>query len=137
MNNFQRVRASRILLALATLVLVAGCTAESNEPAIPKGAKFESWVNNGAGGRYVLNVVKGQVPSATRTGMSARVLTDSNCAPDASNINHCHNIIRFSNGDRIEVVNNHRMAWHRCLRPGETVRVAAMEGPWIELHTES
>ena len=38
-------------------------------------------------------------------------------------------------GDRIEVIDNHRMASHRCLRPEETVQVRSLEGHWVELQT--
>lgn len=136
-NSIRNISLGRTLFVLAVLSLAAACSNAANEPAIPKGANIQSWVDNGTNGRYVLNVIKGEVPATARAGLSAEVLTDSNCAPDAANINHCHNIIEFSNGDRIEVINNHRMAWHRCLKPGETVRVNAMEGPWIALQTES
>ena len=127
----------RALLAFLVVALVASCGQAVSEPKIPKGADIQSWVDNGTAGKYVLNVVKGHVPATGKKGLLAQVLTDSNCAPDAANLNHCHNIIEFSNGDRIEVINNHRMARHRCLRPGETVRVNAMRGPWVRLQTQS
>ena len=129
------VAIKRALVLAATLAFIAGCSTSSSEPAIPKGANLTSWLDNGANGSYVLNVVKGTVPAMAQAGAVAEVLTDSSCAPDANNFNHCHNIIEFSNGARIEVINNHRMAVHRCLRPGETVSVKAMEGPWVRLQT--
>ena len=136
-STTQSTRVCRVLLMLLAVALVASCGKAVSEPAIPNGADIQSWVDNGAAGKYVLNVVKGQVPDTGKSGLLAQVMTDSNCAPDAANLNHCHNIIEFGNGDRIEVINNHRMARHRCLRPGETVRVNRMQGPWIRLQTQS
>ena len=137
-DTIREIPIGHVLLVIAALAWVAGCSnSTSAEPAIPNGANLTSWVDNGADGRYVLNVIKGDVPAFAQAGTRALVMTDSNCAPDAQNLNHCHNLIRFANGDRIEVINNHRMAQHRCLRPGETVEVKAMEGPWIELQTQS
>jgi len=122
---------------LATFVLLAGCSAEAPDPGIPQGAGFTSWSANGAGGEYVLNVIDGRVPANGAATMSATVLTDANCAPDEQGTNHCHNIIEFDNGQRIEVVNNHKMMRHRCLRPGESVNVSAMGDNWIRLQTRS
>ncbi len=122
--------------ALALLLasfLIAACSAAPQEPAIPDGAGFSSWFDNGAHGHYVLEVIEGKIPPMLESDTAARVMTDSNCAPDAAGLNHCHNIIRFEDGREITLVNNHQMSVHRCLRPGETVHVSVLAPGWITL----
>ena len=119
----------------AFLMLIAACTAETWEPPIPHGAGITSWFDNGTNGQYVLNVVGNVSPDIDARGLHARVLSDTNCAPDARGLNHCHNVLRFENGEQVEVINNHQMSVHRCLRPGETVVVNALNDKWIRLQT--
>lgn len=133
-NNFLKgvVRIGGLAVLLASLMLgVSG--AGASEPAIPAGASLHTWFDNGTNGHYVLNVIEGHVPFMLKAGTVATVMTDSNCAPDAEGLNHCHNVIRFANGSEITVVNNHQMSAHRCLRPGETVRINLLAQGWITL----
>lgn len=139
-RNFNNARLTRwqwtLPAVLVTLIVLAGCSATAADEGIPAGAGFTHWADNGAGGQYVLNVIKGHVRGVS-SGASATVMTDSNCAPDAQGINHCHNILKFSNGQQIEVVDNHKMMRHRCLRPGETVSVSVLNDNWVRAQTGS
>lgn len=68
------------------------------------------------GGRLPAGVVK------------ATVLTDENCAPDASGVSHCRNELRLPGGSTIVVRHPHRMDQVPCMVPGETVRVGRATG---------
>lgn len=124
-------------MVLAGLLVIAACSSGSQEPGIPAGAGFTTWFQNGAQGRYVVPVVEGTLPAAVGHGMWGRVLTDSNCTPDAEGLNHCHNIIELIDGSRVAVVNNHQMIRHRCLKPGERVWVSLLKGHWITVLTQA
>lgn len=124
-------------VALAGLLIISACSSGVQEPGIPTGAGFSTWFQNGAQGRYVVPVVEGTLPAGVRHGMWGRVLTDSNCAPDAIGLNHCHNIIELNDGSRVAVVNNHQMIRHRCLKPGERVWVSLLKGRWITVLTQA
>lgn len=104
--------------------------AASAEPAIPAGAGFASWADNGRDGQRVLQRVKGDLPvvAAAVTGV---VKTDTNCDPDADGINHCHNVITLASGGEIEVIHNHSMMSHECLSPGQKVSLSPLSGDWI------
>ena len=65
-------------------------------------------------------IVRGRVPA---NGMQGTVLTDEDCAPDASGISHCLNKIRLANGTRLVVRHPHDMHMIPCLAPGERVSV--------------
>lgn len=102
----------------------------SAEPAIPAGASFTSWADNGSNGQRVLQRVKGDLPvvAAVVTGV---VKTDTNCDPDAQGINHCHNVIGLANGTEIEVIHNHSMMNHECLSPGQKLSLSRLDADWI------
>lgn len=60
-------------------------------------------------------------PGATK----ARVLTDTDCAPDAQGISHCLN--RLAVGDtEVVVQHHHNMHQVSCLTPGEVVNLQRM-----------
>lgn len=133
----KRTRATKPVLRLFALagaaLVLAACGAQ---PSIPPGAGIQSWHENGAGGRYVVNVIAGSPAAVAAHGTIGTVLTDSDCAPDAEGLSHCHNMIALAGGATITIQDNHQMSRHRCLRPGETVRVAALGGRWIVLQTD-
>ncbi len=54
---------------------------------------------------------------------AARVLTDEDCAADASGISRCLNRIRLADGDTLSVRHPHRMMEVPCLSPGERISV--------------
>ncbi len=132
------IKVLKTVTAASVLVvglLLTACGTSVAEPAIPQAAGINSWYENGSGGRYVVSIMEGQLPATNRHAMAATVLTDSDCAPDAQGLNHCHNIIQFNDGTRISVIDNHQMSRHRCLKPGEQVKVSAMGPDWATVQT--
>ncbi|SKA17223.1 hypothetical protein [Consotaella salsifontis] len=102
-------------------------TAAANPP-IPSGETLSSWVENGRGGRYLLELIDGQAPSSATSGT---VLSDADCEPDADRINHCHNEIKLADGRTITVINNHRMMNNRCLGPGDKLKIETLDSGWV------
>ncbi len=98
-------------------------------PALPAGASSVSWADNGAGGRYMLQVIEGAVPAGAR--LSGVVASDTNCDPDAQGLSHCHDGIDLSDGRTITVVNTHNMARNECLAPGQRVAITRLNADWI------
>jgi outer membrane usher protein FimD/PapC len=68
-------------------------------------------------------LVAGSLPANVRT---ARVLTDSNCAPDAQGVSHCLNQLQIGSAT-VTVQHHHDMRNVPCLSPGETVNVLTDE----------
>ena len=65
-------------------------------------------------------LLDGRLPTGVVT---AKVLTDEDCAPDADGVSHCRNKLRLPSGKTIEVRHPHRMHDVPCMTPGETVRI--------------
>ena len=116
------------LLALGVFYL--GQQSASAEPTIPAGANLNSWFDNGAGGRRVLQIYRGEAPPVGERVVGT-VKSDTNCDPDALGLSHCHNIIDFGNGRSIETVNTHNMPVHPCLAPGDRVSVTRLNENWV------
>ena len=70
-------------------------------------------------GVLAVTLVEGAVPPAA---VAAQVLTDEDCAPDASGVSRCLNRLDVG-GSEVAVRHPHRMHEAACLRPGETVRL--------------
>lgn len=102
----------------------------SAEPAIPAGANFTSWADNGKDGMSMLQLVSGDMP-AVGVAVSGVVKSDTDCDPDAQGVFHCHNVIGLANGGEIEVVHNHVMMIHACLSPGQKLSLARLSPDWI------
>lgn len=119
----------------ALLIFISACGASAQEPTIPHSAGIHSWFENGTGGHYVAPVIEGSTRALAVGSRIGTVLTDTNCTPDDRGLSHCHNGIGFDDGSQITIVDNHQMSRHRCLRPGERVRVSLLEGRWITLQT--
>lgn len=119
-------------LVVAGAAALVSCSANtSNEkPSIPSGASISSWHDNGAGGRYLLQVAQGRAPAEGEKIVGV-VRTDTDCEPDAQGLNHCHNTIELGNGRSIAVVDNHEMARNRCLRPGEQIALTGVNSSWV------
>lgn len=102
------------------------------QPAIPAGASLSSWHENGDKGRYLLQLVdaNNRLPPVGER-IVAKVLSDTNCTPDAAGLSHCRNDLALANGARITVVNNHQMARNGCLRPGGLLSLERMDGQWL------
>lgn len=132
-----RFKARHLLavMAAALLLPVVACSGNAQESGIPSGAGIQSWYENGTGGRYVAPVIDGSTQALRSGSRVGLVLTDTNCTPDAQGLSHCHNSIAFNDGTRITIQDNHQMSRHRCLRPGERVRVSWLKGQWVRLQT--
>ena len=98
--------------------------------AIPAGANFTSWTDNGKDGQRVLQLVRGDMP-VVEVAVSGVVKTDTNCDPDPQGVSHCHNVIKLADGGEIEVVHNHAMMIHDCLAPGQKLSLTRLEAGWI------
>lgn len=132
-----RFKANRLLplAAVGLLVAVSACGANAQEPAIPPGSSIHSWYANGTDGHYIAPVINGSMQSLAPGSRVGTVLTDTNCTPDAHGLSHCHNSIAFGDGSQITIQDNHQMSRHRCLRPGEQVRVSLFKGRWVTVQT--
>ncbi|PTW55007.1 hypothetical protein C8N35_11348 [Breoghania corrubedonensis] len=97
-------------------------------PPIPESAALSNWKENGADGRYVLQMLEGSAPTGVVTG---KVLSDTQCTPDEQGINHCHNEISLPDGTTITVIDNHSMMVNRCLNPGDRLTLEQLETGWI------
>lgn len=117
-----------VLLAGSVSVLWAATAAA--EPAIPSESQLDSWHENGAGGRYVLQMWDGQTPRVAGR-IEARVLTDTDCTPDAQRLSHCHNKLALPDGSQITVIDNHEMMRHPCLKPGDKIFISSLNSRWI------
>ncbi|WP_114010879.1 hypothetical protein [Cohaesibacter intestini] len=115
--------------------LLGAPIAMSAQPEIPAGAGISSWVENGSGGKYTLQILEGTLPEAG-TSVTAKVLSDSNCAPDEEGINHCENVIKMPDGSKLKGIDNHRMSVNRCLRAGETVTISMLTDGWATVLTK-
>ena len=102
----------------------------SAEPAIPAGANFTSWAENGKDGQRILQLVKGDMP-AVGAVVSGVVKTDTNCDPDAQGVFHCRNVIALASGGEIEVVHNHMMMNYPCLSPDQKLTLARLNSDWV------
>ena len=102
----------------------------SAEPAIPAGANFTSWADNGKDGQRLLQLTKGDMP-AVGAIVSGVVKSDTNCDPDAQGIFHCHNVIALASGGEIEVVHNHMMMNYPCLAPDQKLTLARLNSDWV------
>ena len=65
-------------------------------------------------------LLHGKPPSGAVT---ATILTDEDCAPDAEGVSHCRNKLRLPSGKTIEVRHPHRMHDVPCMTPGEKIRL--------------
>jgi len=118
-----------VVVGAAALVSCSANTS-SEKPPIPTGASISSWHDNGAGGRYLLQVAQGRALAAGEKVVGV-VRSDTDCEPDAQGLNHCHNTIELRDGRSIDVVDNHQMSRNRCLRPGEQIALTGVSSSWL------
>jgi hypothetical protein len=74
-------------------------------------------------GYLMTNLRAGKIPEGATT---AKVLTDTNCEPDADGISHCLNDLQIGNVI-VTVQHHHQMHSVPCLSPGETVTLMPFE----------
>ncbi|WP_163970454.1 hypothetical protein [Oceanobacillus halotolerans] len=125
---------SGIIIVLALLITISsGLFTNTNEVESDKTTsdigltqtEVEEGLNlqeNGADGTYVVNLIAG----AFDGDVEGVVLSDTDCEADEEGISRCHNDIELED-ETISIVNPHNMQKNRCLRPGETVRLAKNE----------
>ena len=128
-NSTARWLFTALLLGASAMLSYEGF-AGTMQPPIPPGAQLGSWYDNGHGGRYVLQVIEGQIPAAGWR-VAGVVKSDTDCEPDAQGLNHCHNAIELSNGRRITVIDTHQMMRNRCLAPGDRISLSAIGPSWL------
>jgi len=125
---------SRLLLGVFVLSLASVYSykvrAATDQPPIPGGVPMKSWHENGRGGRYLLQIIKGQAPK-TGNSVTGTVTSDTNCDADAEGLNHCHNTIKLANGREITVIDTHEMHRNRCLGGGDQLSLTRINGSWI------
>ena len=126
---------SGLIVAGISASLLGAPIAMSAQPEIPTGAGISSWVENGSGGKYTLQILEGTLPEAGKS-VTAKVLSDSNCAPDEEGINHCENVIKMPDGSKLVGIDNHRMSVNRCLRAGEKVTISMLINGWATVLTK-
>jgi hypothetical protein len=80
---------------------------------------------NGQARLSLVRFVGGDRPPAN--GL-AKVLTDTNCDPDAYGISHCLNTLRLPDGHSLVVRHSHDMHMFPCLAPGDTVELFTVAG---------
>ena len=118
------------VLAVAAAVYAGGAPAQGDPARIPPGAAIKSWQDNGAEGRYVLQIIKGQLPKTVKP-ITATVTSDTDCDADAQGLSHCHNILKLTDGTEITVIDTHNMHRNRCLGSGDQLALAGLGKPWI------
>lgn len=132
-------RRTWVMIAAAVIVLGGGIKvglsllpgqAVGAQLAVPAGAHFSSWAENGKNGERVIQLVRGTLPVVT-VSVSGVVKSDTNCTPDAKGISHCNNTIALANGNEIEVVHNHAMMDYECLAPGQKLTLSKLDGDWL------
>lgn len=138
--NKERVRVTllRTAFALGTGLTLLGLTAPAAfaaEPVLPPGAGLTSWHANGAHGRYVVQMIHGDLPGPSAHASHGTVISDTDCTADAEHLSHCHNVIVLDNAARVTIANHHQMNLHRCLRPGESVWIAPLAEGWAVVQT--
>lgn len=126
---------SLLLIAVLAVILVAQPDAPPQETVAPQQTTAPHFWNDPAirtivvadstqqltrkGDVLLTELVAGTLPSDART---AKVLTDSNCAPDQNGVSHCLNELEIG-ATKVTVQHHHDMRSVLCLSPGETVTV--------------
>ena len=118
------------VLVLGAVVYSGTVRAEKGPPPIPAGVAMKSWQDNGSGGRYLLQVVKGQLPKPGKP-ITGTVTSDTNCDADVQGLSHCNNNIKLPNGSEILVIDTHNMHRNRCLGPGDQLKLTAVGKSWV------
>jgi len=132
-NQSKLPRPAGLLLAMfaAGAVLHAGAAqAQSPQPEIPAAVPMKSWQDNGAGGRYLLKVIKGKLPKSLQP-VTGTVTSDTDCDADAQGLSHCHNNVKLADGTEITVIDTHNMHRNRCLGAGDRLALTAIGKWWV------
>ena len=126
-----RVRRSLLaVVALGAAVYTGGVQAQGGQAPIPAGATIKSWQDNGAEGRYVLQLIKGKLPKTVKP-ITGIVTSDTDCDADAQGLSHCHNIVKLADGTEITVIDSHNMHRNRCLGSGDQLAITSLGKTWV------
>jgi len=125
----RRVLFSALVLGVTALSAYQVQAATTQLP-IPKGVALQSWQQNGANGQYVLQLIDGK-PLTSNAPIKGKVMSDSDCTPDANGLSHCHNIVQLANGKKITLVDTHNMQVNRCLGAGEQITLKKIDQTWM------
>jgi len=104
--------------------------AAAHQAPIPAGVALKSWQDNGADGRYLLQILEGK-PLKAGQRIVGVVTSDTDCEADAQGLSHCHNIIKLANGGQLTVIDTHNMHRNRCLGPGDQMTLTAAGKSWV------
>lgn len=132
-SDSKLLRARRSLLAVLALgaaVYAGSVQAQGGQAPIPAGAAFKTWQDNGAEGRYVLQVIKGKLPKTVKP-ITGTVTSDTDCDADAQGLSHCHNTVKLADGTEITVIDTHNMHRNRCLGSGDQLALTSLGKPWV------
>jgi|SRR5690625_206425 len=95
----------------------------AGESNIPEPEEFTpesfDWQHNGKKGEYIVKLIQGELDEKN----PGEVLTDENCQKDEEGISRCSQKVLLANNEEIEFIMPHNMMKHRCLIPGETVKI--------------
>src|SRR5690625_2460937 len=78
------------------------------------------WQHNGKKGEYIVKLNQGEIEEK----IQGEVLTDENCEKDEEGLSRCSQKVLLANNKEIEYIMPHNMMKHRCLTPGEMVRIS-------------
>jgi hypothetical protein len=127
-------RESRLLLGVlvlsAAFVYSYRAQAATGAQPIPDGVPMKSWQDNGRDGRYLLQVIKGELPKVLKS-VKGTVTSDTDCDADAQGLSHCHNTIKLANGSEITVIDSHNMHRYRCLGSGDRISLTLVGKSWV------
>ena len=113
------------------IVSLASDNGSSTMVATSKGSEM-NWHDNGQNGVHLVELAQGTLASS----MVGTVLTDTDCAPDATGLSHCHDVIRLKNHTLITVINPHDMKYVACLAAGQVVKVSPKANQWVVLENK-
>jgi hypothetical protein len=131
-SNLSPARRSLLgVLALGAAMYAGSVQAQAGgQPPIPAGLGMKSWQDNGAEGRYLLQVIKGQLPKTVKP-ITGTVTSDTDCDADAQGLSHCHNTLKLADGTELTVIDTHNMHRNRCLGSGDQLALTGLGKPWI------
>jgi len=120
------------VLALGAALYAGSVQAQGGQLPLPAGASIKSWQDNGAEGRYVLQVIKWQLPkSKANKAVTGTVTSDTDCDADAQGLSHCHNNVKLADGTELTLIDSHNMHRNRCLGPGDQLALTGLGKTWV------
>jgi len=122
-------------LLLGSLILSAAALYSYQAQAagqlpIPNGVAMTTWHENGADGKYLLQMLEGKTPKAGKA-IVGTVVSDTDCEADAEGLSHCHNAIKLADGSKITVIDTHEMHRNRCLGDGDKISLTTVDKGWV------